>query len=237
MGGAVSLRPLSNGGELTVQDPWQGVFAFLRERILSGELAPATRLGESKLAEEFGTSRGPVRTALKELERSGLVVQYPRRGAYVRAVSDDDVDEIFSLWELLWPFAVRRAMKNLGPDALEEMASFVPPDPTEVSINEAIRLSMSFHRVIFRYANHRRLLEIWDNLTDQAQFRLVLISSAQKRRAFGMNPIPSVFDALARGDAEEAIAVCEVWTQRMREIITADDSPTPTDVPDSDTSE
>jgi DNA-binding GntR family transcriptional regulator len=207
-----------------VQDPWQAVYQQIRRRILAGEIAPSSSLRETRLAEEFGTSRGPVRTALKELERNGLVVQYPRRGVFVREISDDDVDEIFSLWELLWPFAVRRAIKNIGPAELEELASFVPPPPDTVPIDEAIRLSMAFHRTLFRLAEHRRLLEIWDNLTDQARFQLVLTSSAQKRRALGMNPIPTIFAALADGDAEEAIAKCSVWTQKMRAVIASPDT-------------
>ena len=77
----------------------------LRDRILAGEFTPGQRLAETDLAAQFGTSRGPVRTALTELESAGLVERRARRGTFVSALSDDDVDEIFSLWALIWPFA------------------------------------------------------------------------------------------------------------------------------------
>src|SRR5688572_28872908 len=91
-------------------DPWQGIYAALRSRILNGSFAPGERLVESALADEFGTSRGPVRSALKELERVGLIVVTPRRGTFVRVFTAQDIDEIVSLWRLIWPFAVQRAV-------------------------------------------------------------------------------------------------------------------------------
>jgi DNA-binding GntR family transcriptional regulator len=204
---------------IAVHNPWYGVYEHLRERILSGAVEPGSRLIETELAEEFGTSRGPVRSALKELECSGLVVQYPRRGAFVRELNDKDIEEIFSLWELIWPFAVRRAIQNMQPDDLTRLEALIPPPPDQVSIDDAIRFGMGFHRLLFILAKHSRLLDVWDNLMDQAQFQLVVTTSAQKRRAIGMNPIPSIFEALAGGDADQAIDVCRGWNRRMLEVL------------------
>ena len=62
---------------------WEAVVERLRASILSGELAAGARLNEVELAQRFGTSRGPVREATKELAREGLVVELPRRGHVV----------------------------------------------------------------------------------------------------------------------------------------------------------
>src|SRR6185369_11387390 len=59
--------------------------ALLR-RILGGHYDPGERLVELRIAEEFGTSQGPVREALRELEATGLVTNIPRRGTYVAEV-------------------------------------------------------------------------------------------------------------------------------------------------------
>lgn len=53
------------------------IVSAIRTKILSGELTPGTRIIEQKLAEEFGSSRGPIREALRQLEQEGLV-EYSR---------------------------------------------------------------------------------------------------------------------------------------------------------------
>jgi ATP-dependent Clp protease ATP-binding subunit ClpC len=68
------------------------VLSSLRTAILEGTYQAGERLIESALAEQFGTSRVPVRDALKELAREGLVVMRPWRGAFVASSSDKDIE-------------------------------------------------------------------------------------------------------------------------------------------------
>src|SRR5947208_15681604 len=69
----------------------------LREAIIKGELAPGERVNESKLTRDLGLSRSPVREAIRVLESEGLLTLEPHRGAHVRPVGDDDLQEIFDL--------------------------------------------------------------------------------------------------------------------------------------------
>lgn len=77
----------------------------LRRLIVSGELAAGTRLVEIPLAEQFGVSRGPIREAFVRLESEGLLTT-GRRGAFVVGMTDDDIDELYSLRETIEQFAV-----------------------------------------------------------------------------------------------------------------------------------
>jgi DNA-binding transcriptional regulator YhcF (GntR family) len=61
---------------------WESVADQLREEILDGRLPAGARLVETELAERFGVSRGPIRDALRELARSGLALDLPRRGTF-----------------------------------------------------------------------------------------------------------------------------------------------------------
>src|ERR1041384_8231509 len=76
---------------------WEVVRAEIRNLIIMGEFAPGERLVESTLAKRFQVSRGPVRTALMELERVGLVVSVPRRGIQVSTFDRSDIDELFDV--------------------------------------------------------------------------------------------------------------------------------------------
>src|SRR5579871_2022414 len=66
----------------------------LRESILRGHFAPGDRLREEQLAEALGVSRGPIRNALVQLEREGLAVRRPNRGAVVAELSRGDLEEV-----------------------------------------------------------------------------------------------------------------------------------------------
>lgn len=73
------------------------IAAQLSRRIASGAYAPGQRVLEQAIAAEFTVSRGPVREALRLLERDGLVTILPRRGAQITNLSVDEVREIFDI--------------------------------------------------------------------------------------------------------------------------------------------
>jgi DNA-binding GntR family transcriptional regulator len=95
----------------------------LRSEILSGALVPGERLIEEQLTRRFGTSRAPLREALRLLGQQGLVEHLPRRGVRVTELSPRDVDELFSLREVLERFAVQTAPPVPDPLALAELAN------------------------------------------------------------------------------------------------------------------
>lgn len=86
----------------------------LVERIIRGDFAPGQRLHEMQLAEEFHVSRGPVREALRLLEREGLVVMLSHRGASVTRLTEKRLKDIFS---------VRSALMAICAEELAELRS------------------------------------------------------------------------------------------------------------------
>ena len=105
------------------------VAQMLRRAIISGELDSGTHLVESVLSERFQVSRAPIREALRELEGEGLV-ESRRRGVYVKALTQEDVSELYSLRMMLEGAAVELAVSRFDEDDiaalrkhLETMAS------------------------------------------------------------------------------------------------------------------
>jgi len=93
----------------------------LGQAILQGRYAPGERVGEQAVAEMFSLSRGPVRDALRILERQGLVEILPRRGAYVVQLALNDVADIFNVRCALLSLAVRYLARNPDKSALVEV--------------------------------------------------------------------------------------------------------------------
>jgi DNA-binding GntR family transcriptional regulator len=207
--------------ELVARDLWQSVYDQLREEIVTGELAPGSRLVETELAERFATSRGPVRTALKELEGDGLVVVNPRRGTFVLPVSTDDVDEIFSLYAALWPLAMRRAVARVAPDDLARLRSQI--DIIDASRDDTGRwtsANFDFHRMIIEMSHHRRLLQIWDSLQAQVQMLASVLTDADPgdlRETINLHP--AIYKAMEKGDADAAERVVQRYIRQMRKLL------------------
>ena len=93
----------------------------LGQAILQGHYAPGERVGEQAVAEMFSLSRGPVRDALRILERQGLVEIKPRRGAYVVELALNDVADIFNVRCALLSLAVRYLARNPDKSALDQV--------------------------------------------------------------------------------------------------------------------
>ena len=99
----------------------QQIAKQLGQDILQGRYAPGERVGEQAVAEMFSLSRGPVRDALRILERQGLVEIRPRRGAYVVELALDDVADIFNVRCALLSLAVRYLARNPDKSALDQV--------------------------------------------------------------------------------------------------------------------
>lgn len=89
-------------------------------RIIRGEYSPGERFMEMGLADEFQVSRGPIREALRILEREGLVVIQPRRGARVQELSPKDVRDIFEVRANL----LAQLAANIASDPLPKTLKF-----------------------------------------------------------------------------------------------------------------
>src|SRR5579871_5688691 len=97
----------------------------LREAIYSGQLAPNERLREEVLASSLGLSRGPVREALAQLEREGLVIRQPNKSAVVARLSLEDLEEVYSLRQSLEELAVRHTIRNGDEQHFDQMQAVI----------------------------------------------------------------------------------------------------------------
>lgn len=104
----------SSGPTLTVSEQ---IAAKVGDRIVAGSLAPGARLGEQELADEFATSRGPIREAIRILEREGLAVVLPRRGAEVTSLSATELRELFEVRAGLYEIVARK-LAEIRPSEL-----------------------------------------------------------------------------------------------------------------------
>lgn len=117
--GAVAFRLFADQGDPTLTVSEQ-IAARVGDRILQGSIAPGDRIGEQELAEEFDVSRGPIREALRILEREGLVTLLARRGAIVTELSAQELAELLEIRAGLFEIVVRRLVANRGSPEMKD---------------------------------------------------------------------------------------------------------------------
>lgn len=186
----------------------------LREAILSGQFEPDERLGEQFLAETLGVSRGPIREALNQLEREGLVIIRRNRGAFVARLSREDVDEVYSLRLALEKLAVQLAIQNASPTDFDEMqatidtmASYLERGLTE---QEGAELDVRFHDIMYRSTGHQRLFDFWEQLRPQIHIFLLSRAAADSDfRQYAVEGHQAILDAIRDKDEARAIATLE----------------------------
>lgn len=139
---------------------------LLRDGILDGRFPQGSRLKEAHLATEFGLSRGPIREALRSLEREGLVLSLQNRGSFVSRVRVDNVAEILSLREVLEPEAARRSLtRRSSPAGAILAASRAMRESVEVgNFVDLARLHAEFHSVVYQETPGRLLADIWNRI-------------------------------------------------------------------------
>ncbi len=139
------------------------VFQRIREDILTGVYQDGEELREITLGEKLGVSRTPVREALRQLELEGLVAIVPNKGAYVTAITQKDVKDIYKIRSLLEGLCAKWATRNITERQIEELeeiiylSEFHLHRDMEGSKKQVSELDGKFHQILYEASNSRAL--------------------------------------------------------------------------------
>jgi len=139
------------------------VYTRLRELILGGEYVPHERLYETKISEEIGASRTPVREALHSLELEGLIECLPKVGYVVKPISDEEIAEICEIRGLIEGLATRWAVEKAKETLIDELTKNINVSQAKAEQGKAgafVDLDAQFHEIIARLSGSKRLLEL-----------------------------------------------------------------------------
>ncbi len=166
-----SVLPQSYAGDaMTVRRPVERevlselVKDRILTRILRGELAPGSRIVETRVARELGTSQAPVREALKDLARLGFVETRPYRGSWVRKPTTEELIEAIEVRAEVEALAGRLAAMRRTDACLRDLtqllAEMVEAADRGDAHDHALKNAL-FHERIVDAANNRTLKRIW----------------------------------------------------------------------------
>ncbi|PYI66902.1 GntR family transcriptional regulator [Arthrobacter livingstonensis] len=179
----------------------------LRAAVISGEMKPGEVYSAPTLGKRFGVSPTPVREAMLDLVKEGLVVSLPNKGFRVTEVSDADLDEITALRLLIEPPTVAAVTALIDEDGLERLRSMAADivdfagEGDLIAYTEADR---AFHIAILEYSGNRRLVSLISKLRAHTRLLgLAPLAASGKLREMALEHTELV-ELMAAGKAAEA---------------------------------
>lgn len=190
------------------------VVDYLRRAILSGELAPGTRLVQAELATSLQISVTPIREALWELNSQGLIDLDAFRGAVVHTPTLVELEDIFEVRAALLPISVRRGIRHITPQQLDTAATILDQMEAEPDQTQWIELNRDFHKQLYGDRPNQHLQAVLERMADIASIYINL-SFAQ---ATGTENEPK----LAQRDAseQEHRAILDAYRQQNEALAT-----------------
>lgn len=156
----------------------------IERAILAGEYLPGERLVEERLSDDLGISRPPLREALQQLSFSGIVEHRPRRGVWVKGMTQHDVFEIVSFRRELELMALRLAVPGLDPAKVADCRRAVDVMRSVAEggdEGELVAAGFSFHVSVIRLAGHGRIEQAYRSMALQLQLCMAMNNRARRK--------------------------------------------------------
>ncbi len=217
-----SLKELAYIRSLPKKPLGELIYEALRRSILHGEMPSGVRLVEERLARSVGSSRTPVREALKRLEQENLIQRMNSGGYEVRRMDLQEVEELLEIRGVLEGYAAYRATLRIGEGELRDLDEILHRSENALDrgdVEEVIRLNTQFHDSLYRASQSPRLYQIIQGLWDSFyRYRCVILNvEGMARRS--LEDHRRMIAAMRDGDALKVEGLVREHIQRGLSVV------------------
>jgi DNA-binding GntR family transcriptional regulator len=211
-----SAAPGSNGAHklsrISLRD--QAVHA-LRTMIVSGVMAGGERINEAELAATLGISRGPLREAIQRVGAEGLIEFRRNRGAFVREIALEDVEDMYEARVIIEGMAARRAARWASEDQIAELSRQIDEVDTFLRLNPgtAYPAESDFHLRILELAHNSYLERAGNDLHVQLRIARLRSGSSPARAREALDEHRAVLSNIA---TRSEVAAGEAMARHLR---------------------
>jgi DNA-binding GntR family transcriptional regulator len=196
----------------------------LKQLIYAGEFKAGDRLNEAALAVRMGTSRGPIREAIRILTGTGLVTPVVNRGVFVRQVSIRELLEIYELRALVFGFAAARAAENITDDLrarFEALLERMEQAAQSGDVGQYYELNVAFHGLVLGLAGNERAHQLYESYVKELHlYRRQNFNTPGNMRRSNLEH-RRIYDAIAKGNAAKAKQFAEEHIQAGKQRLLA----------------
>jgi len=154
-------------------------YEAIRSAIVEGQYAPGEHLVESRIAEQLATSRAPIREALRQLEREGIIEQRPRRGFFVREITAQDFVDIYNV-RITVECAAAQLVARRRPSlsTVEDTIGLLHQAARRGDVSATVDLELLVHQQICDASGNAYLASLFRSLSGPARMALALDDAA-----------------------------------------------------------
>ncbi|MEK4029778.1 GntR family transcriptional regulator [Pseudobacillus sp. FSL P4-0506] len=214
----VQLKPIAK--EKTTQDK---VYKQIKKAILFGGITSEEIFTEVQLAETLNTSRTPVRAAIQDLVKEGLLVSIPRKGMTVRKLTQEEQEEVFLLRSAIEVEAVKKLIKVItSPEQLRSLKLILEQQEEALQNDDAVRfveLDHEFHLSLTRLANFTIIEQVLNNLHNLTQLMGLKAVSKQGRMKNVLMEHKQIIQALEEENPELASQMILNHLEKTKETL------------------
>jgi len=148
------------------------VSEHVRAHIIAGKLKPGEKIDQGQLTEQLGVSLIPLREAFRQLQAEGYITIIPHRGAFVKGLSLEEVEDLYMIREKLEELAADLATERLTKIDLKTLARLfqqMKKATKERNYSALMILNRKFHFTIYRACGRKHLLQILSDLWDRSE--------------------------------------------------------------------
>jgi DNA-binding GntR family transcriptional regulator len=201
---ATNRRPLA---PLSPQSLAEMAYDSIRESVLTGRFAMGERIVESRIAEELGTSRAPVREALRRLGEERLVIERPRYGSYVREISASDFIDIYNLRIALETAAIRLVTRRQPPlGKIEDTIRQMDRAAAAGHLSKVLDLELAVHQELCEASGNSYLAAAFHSVAGPVRMALGVDAVDNQTPAEIAAEHPPLLEAVRSGDEDHAAA-------------------------------
>ncbi len=213
------MKPIERPASLT-----ESTVKRLREAIISGALELGQPLSERQLAELLEVSKTPVREALAQLRREGLVRILPQRGAFVFTLSQQEVVEICELRQALEASALRLAMERHPDrfrDALEAVVQRMARARARRDVKAYLNEDTRFHECFFEHCGNSLMAQSYSMFVGKIAALRTHLAHKPQHTELSFREHEAMLDTVSRRDSAAALAVLDIHIARTKETYSA----------------
>lgn len=197
------------------------VYAILRDRIASGEIARGARLHQADLAVEFGVSRTPVREALRRLAAEGLVDLFANRGARVATATPEQLRMSYEARLVIEPGAARMAAQRRLVEPIRRMRQAIAEEAeAQGEPAKLFKANRDFHLGLVEGTGNPELVRFMEHIwIGRIGATLYELRSDPKAVGADHEAHVGIADAIEAGRPEEAEELTRGHLERAMELI------------------
>lgn len=182
----------------------------LRERILSGEIRPATPLPEAELAAQYQVARPTIRAVIQQLTITGLLHRQANRSAYVPRLDAHNIVDLFFVRTLVETEAVKLVTsRRTAPPAAQAAVERLEAFGSDPKWNEVVEADLAFHRAIITATGSQRLRRVFELLEDEIRLSISQLRPAYESAAALASEHRELLTAIEDGDQKAAVVVLQ----------------------------